>query len=486
MPSVRQLRRKCKYILVVVTLVLTFVTYHFWDKPDTGAREKVKPPSLTVIFQEFNPEDNDISMSLTNIAGKFPEVNVLVISQKLPYPSFTLPRLANIEVLVLENDSGKLLNISNDIKTDFVMFLPDGAFIDDHFLPAFINLMGRFYGQTTQIYAVPLKLSGLSCYLIDFSFQTWTLKIGNALPSTKMCDFVYGPHGILLHSSHLSQISNPFLPATFMSLYIQFSIVKIKAVILDELYIRMKETSVKIPQQIWRQKQFNQARLTDLYKNLGIKHVIRANGPEEWYGCRKDSLRCFGTVENDMPEYLHQGRWTPPCCLKHLRETARHVFNILDSCKVRYWLEGGSLLGAARNQDIIPWDYDIDVGIYKEDILKCDPLLTLSKGSFVDEDGFLWEKAIEGDFFRVQYSESNHLHVDIFPFYSRDGIMTKDTWFKSHRQDTEFPEHYLNPLTKIKFAGMEVSAPNRIREFLEYKFGKGVIENPKYPNAVVV
>jgi len=189
-----------------------------------------------------------------------------------------------------------------------------------------------------------------------------------------------------------------------------------------------------------------------------------------------------------MPEYVHQGRWTPPCCLRALRETARHVFKILESENVRYWLEGGSLLGAARTGDIIPWDYDIDIGIYRNDIHRCKHLSHVRHTGIavVDSDGFVWEKATEGDYYRVQYSQSNHLHVDIFPFYTRNGTMTKDTWFKSHRQDTEFPESFIDPLGRISFVGVNVSVPNNVRRFLEFKFGVGVIENPRLPNAEAV
>ena len=43
-----------------------------------------------------------------------------------------------------------------------------------------------------------------------------------------------------------------------------------------------------------------------------------------------------------------------------------------------------------------------------------------------DDKGFIWEKAVEGDFYRVQYSAKNRVHVDIFPFYEdENGYMTK-------------------------------------------------------------
>lgn len=93
--------------------------------------------------------------------------------------------------------------------------------------------------------------------------------------------------------------------------------------------------------------------------------------------------------------------------------------------------------------------------------------------------------SVSTDFFRVQYSESNHLHVDLWPFYPRNGVMTKDTWL-DHRQDVEFPEHFLQPLVPLAFAGFMAQAPNNYRRFLELKFGPGVIENPEYPNPALL
>jgi len=108
--------------------------------------------------------------------------------------------------------------------------------------------------------------------------------------------------------------------------------------------------------------------------------------------------------------------------------------------------------------------------------------------SVVDKKGYVWEMSApeEGQFYRVQSSRTNRLHIDIFPFYSNNGIMTKDTWMTHHRQDREFPEAFLRPLTKIPFIDTKVSAPNNIRDFLEFKFGIGCIENPEYPNPTLL
>ncbi|KPM03244.1 fukutin-related protein-like protein [Sarcoptes scabiei] len=224
-----------------------------------------------------------------------------------------------------------------------------------------------------------------------------------------------------------------------------------------------------------------------MYRKLGIKKILKPNKTVEWFGCDRKTSRCFSTIINDLPEYLVNDRWLPPCCRKNLELTGRYVFSLLEKFQIRYWIEGGSLLGAARNHQIIDWDYDIDIGIYQDDMYKMSIMKRLFQERhgyrIKDGQGFVWEKALEGDFIKIHYSMENRIHVDIFPFVSVNGTMTKDSWFDNHPQDRPFPEHFLKPLERIEFIGMNVSVPNNVRQFLELKFGPGCIEQPKYPNA---
>lgn len=220
-----------------------------------------------------------------------------------------------------------------------------------------------------------------------------------------------------------------------------------------------------------------------LYEKLGIKKVTRATNQVDWYGCSRETPRCFGSVINGVPAYIYQNRYTPPCCLAGLRKVAHHVFDKLEEAGIRYWLEGDSLLGAMRNGDILPWGHEIEIGVNKDDLSRSPWLLQARNKPVLDNQGFVWEKATEGEFFRVQYSKVNRLHVNLLPFYSRNGTMKKDDWFMKNR---DFPEQFLHPMSSIEFTGRQVPSPNNIRDFLEIKYFKGVIENPEFPGKLTL
>jgi len=460
------------------------------SQPFADSSEDSSLQKHAIVIWDFEDFENDISETVRNLLPT--KANVVIVSDHIPYPPLMLPKTDSVHLVTTD------IHLSSSVAearpefyiatASYVFLAPDGVRIAGSLQRAVKFLIEvSDVDQTIAMVAFPVETANLTCLNLDVDAKRWTLEYRTTANDT-VCDAVDGKEFVLLMSKEtLLNLSSPFLRPFGSALFIQSAYRGLKVIIDKQKILSVHMTALyESSHNKWKHNEAENTRLYLLYEQLGFKLIKRSNDRQEWHGCSKETARCFGTVVNDMPEYIYHGRWTPPCCLRALRETARYVFQIFESEHVRYWLEGGSLLGAARTGDIIPWDYDVDVGIYQDDISLSTHLSYIGRFGYFVEGGFVWEKATEGEFYRVVYSESNRLHVDIFPFHSQNGTMTKNTWFKSHRQDTEFPESFLKPLEKISFVGVDVSVPNNIRSFLEFKFGKGVIENPRLPNAKAV
>jgi phosphorylcholine metabolism protein LicD len=73
-------------------------------------------------------------------------------------------------------------------------------------------------------------------------------------------------------------------------------------------------------------------------------------------------------LTNGEKTILTHGRiLPPPIDPVQSAEYLLKVKEIFDKHGIRFWLVGGTLLGAVREGGFIPWDKDIDLAIYEED-----------------------------------------------------------------------------------------------------------------------
>jgi lipopolysaccharide cholinephosphotransferase len=135
--------------------------------------------------------------------------------------------------------------------------------------------------------------------------------------------------------------------------------------------------------------------------------------------------------ENDFVQYKKNNVdiTTVPKAKGQLRKiqlaNLRLLLELDKVCKangLKYWLDGGTQIGAVRHKGYIPWDDDIDCGMLREDY---DKIIKAFEKSSSDPD-------IYADYFRgrvecfikVKHRKNPHIFVDIFPFDMYDRKLT--------------------------------------------------------------
>ncbi len=106
--------------------------------------------------------------------------------------------------------------------------------------------------------------------------------------------------------------------------------------------------------------------------------------------------------------------------LRTIQKETCHILSLVDKIakqnNLAYWLDFGTLIGAARHKGYIPWDDDIDVCMVRNDYEKILPLL---RKEIEGTDYYIRERAVSCNNFqlRIMKDEPNGIRIglDIFP-----------------------------------------------------------------------
>eukprot|EP00758_Cryptobia_borreli_P010576 Tbor_TRINITY_DN5580_c0_g1::TRINITY_DN5580_c0_g1_i2::g.13383::m.13383 len=147
----------------------------------------------------------------------------------------------------------------------------------------------------------------------------------------------------------------------------------------------------------------------------------------------------------------YQQRPYRKCCVEHqqLRDTTWYVLDRLDANQIDYFFLTGSALGAIRhNGTIIPWDTDVDIGIFPDDARKIEEIFG-KDSNLVDGAPHFFERDHQG---KAMYWI--HASKDGFP---HNGPHVEIFYQKRYSKNLK----ELLPFENCNFYGRIVNCPNR-------------------------
>jgi hypothetical protein len=134
---------------------------------------------------------------------------------------------------------------------------------------------------------------------------------------------------------------------------------------------------------------------------------------------------------------------------------------------IDHWLNFGTLLGAVREGDLIPWDEDIDVGIWEDDVPRVLKLtkIFMSGGFKVKVNRMQESKRVCS--VAIFYSHVNSLHMSFNTFTEQDGMACGVEW-----SGMRYPVESVKTLGEIELHGRMYPCPQNPEFGLESFYGE--------------
>lgn len=157
---------------------------------------------------------------------------------------------------------------------------------------------------------------------------------------------------------------------------------------------------------------------------------------------------------------------------KDLSILIKDISNALKKEKVRYWMDGGTLLGSIRHRGMIPWDDDVDIGVLDLDE---DKLHTALK-SLSDKYDIDWDEETDIPCRRVVISAKTSTEFPFAEFFIYT-IKNGRTHFRCKSDEKDWGKkcyHDLKnlfPLREYPYGDSELLGPNNAIPYFNKCYG---------------
>ena len=141
------------------------------------------------------------------------------------------------------------------------------------------------------------------------------------------------------------------------------------------------------------------------------------------------------------------------------------ICKILDELEIIFFLNSAILLGAIRDNDLIKWDWDIEISVFSDELL---PNIDSIVNKLIKNGFEIKNINRKKDDSKIDFIGEYPADVTGYTIWSWNYSKFRDVYW---RRDLSMPSKFLKKFSKIDFLGRKFNCPHNPVEYLEFAYG---------------